>query len=114
MVSVGVYRHLACSEIHFIEPDVKVNGAYHRDNLLAKKLLSDIFRKSQGRVLFFNRTVHWRIERTTPSLSWSKMCLTSFFSNTVVAEFNGSEPIHPARRLECRPYAGESLLIQNS
>src|SRR6218665_2149690 len=46
-------------EIHFIEPGVKVNGAYYRDNLLAKKLLPDIglYRKSQGLVLSFNRTV---------------------------------------------------------
>src|SRR6218665_1897409 len=45
-----------CTEIQFIEPGVKVNGAYYRDNLLAKKLLTDIFRKSLGWVLSFNRT----------------------------------------------------------
>ena len=33
------------TEIHFIEPGVKVNGAYYRDNLLAKKLLPDIYQK---------------------------------------------------------------------
>src|SRR6218665_107726 len=53
-----------CTEIHFIEPGVKVNRAYYRDNLLAKKLLPDkgLCRKSQGLVLSFNRTVHWRID----------------------------------------------------
>src|SRR6218665_2180825 len=47
-----------------MEPGVKVNGAYYRDNLLAKKLLPDIglYRKSQGLVLSLNRTVHWRID----------------------------------------------------
>src|SRR6218665_2773745 len=54
-------------EIHFIEPGVKVNGAYYRDNLRAKKLLPDIglYRTSQGLVLSFNRTVHWRIDTVT-------------------------------------------------
>src|SRR6218665_3895536 len=70
-----------CLEIHFIEPGVKVNGAYYRDNLLAKTLLPDIFRKSQGLVLSFNRTMHWRIEHATPSLSWSERCLTSFLQH---------------------------------
>src|SRR6218665_1542184 len=37
-----------CTEIHFIEPGVKVNGAYYRINLLAQKLLQDIFWISQG------------------------------------------------------------------
>ena len=67
-----------CTEIHFIEPGVKVNGTYYHDNFLAKKLhvLSDIFRISQGGVLSFSRTVHWRIEHTTPLLSWSERCQT--------------------------------------
>src|SRR6218665_2701279 len=39
--------------------------------IIMKKLLSDIFRISQGCVLSFNRTVHWRIEHATPSLSWN-------------------------------------------
>ena len=54
----------ACIEFDFIEPGVKVNGAYYRDNLLAKKLLPYIFRisLSQGGVLSFNRTAQWRIE----------------------------------------------------
>src|SRR6218665_3501526 len=67
-----------CTEIHFIEPGVKVNEVYYCHSLLAKKLLPDIFRKSQGWVLSFNRTVHWRIEHATPSLSWSERCLTSY------------------------------------
>ena len=61
MVSVGV-SELGSTEIRFIEPGVKVNGAFYRINLLAQKLLQDIFWISQGWVLSFNRTVHWRIE----------------------------------------------------
>src|SRR6218665_3582732 len=60
---------MAALDFHFIEPGVKVNGTYYRDNFLAKKLLSDIFWISQGGILSFNRTVHWRIEHATPSLS---------------------------------------------
>ena len=41
MVSVGVSA-LGRTEIHFIEPKVKINGAYYRDCLLLEKLLTDI------------------------------------------------------------------------
>ena len=41
MVSVGVSA-LGRTEIHFIEPEVKINGAYYRDCLLLEKLLPDI------------------------------------------------------------------------
>ena len=64
-----------------MEPGVKVNRTYYRDNFLAKKLLSNIFRISQGGVLSFKRTVHWRIEYATPSLSWSERCQTSFLQH---------------------------------
>src|SRR6218665_3453313 len=53
-----------------------------------------LFRISQGGVLSFNRTVHWRIEQATPSLSWSERCQTSF-SNTVAAELTRSEVLNP-------------------
>src|ERR1700733_530748 len=39
---------LGCTEIHFIEPSVKVNGACYCDNLLAQKLLLDMRWISQG------------------------------------------------------------------
>jgi len=39
MVSVGVS---ASTSIHFIEPGVKVNGQYYREDLLMQKLLADI------------------------------------------------------------------------
>jgi len=58
-----------------------VNGVYYRDDLLAKKLLPDIFGISQGGVLSFSRTVHWRFEYETSSLSWSERCLTSFLQH---------------------------------
>src|SRR6218665_2658849 len=74
-------------------PGVQVNGKYYRDNLLANKLLPDIFQTSQGVVSSFNRAVHWRIEHETPSLSWSKRCPTSFLQRCIAAEFTGSDPV---------------------
>src|SRR6218665_2670221 len=41
MVSVGVSA-LGKTDIHFIEPEVKINEAYYRDYLLSEKLLADI------------------------------------------------------------------------
>jgi len=41
MVSVGV-SDLGTTSIHFIEPGVKVNSQYHREDLLMQKLLPDI------------------------------------------------------------------------
>ena len=41
MVLVGISA-LGKTEIHFIEPGVKINGAYDRDCLLLENLLSDI------------------------------------------------------------------------
>src|SRR6218665_1054177 len=41
MVSVGVSA-LGKTDIHFIEPGGKINGAYYRDYLLSEKLLPDI------------------------------------------------------------------------
>jgi len=72
---------MAALDFHFIEPGVKVNGTYYRDNFLAKKLLSDIFRISQGGVSSFNRTVHWCIELVTPSLFLNEKCQTSFLQH---------------------------------
>jgi DDE superfamily endonuclease len=54
MVSVGVSK-LGCTELHFIEPGVKVNGAYYRDNLLAQKLLPDMRRISQDQFFVFQQ-----------------------------------------------------------
>src|SRR6218665_3784477 len=76
--------------IHFIEPVVKVNGTYYRDNFLAKKLLSDMFRISQGgfclptgRCTGASSTRHRRF----PGAKGARL----HFSNDVVAEFTGSE-----------------------
>jgi len=41
MVSDGEFA-LGTTSIHFIEPGVKVNGQYYREDLLMQKLLSDI------------------------------------------------------------------------
>ena len=67
MVSVGV-SVLDCTEIHLIEPGVKANGTYYRDNLLAQKLLPDICRISQGE--FFVFPTGW-----CPGASSTRHCL---------------------------------------
>jgi len=41
MVSVGVSA-LGRTELHFVEPGVKINGQYYRDTLLMQKLLPNI------------------------------------------------------------------------
>jgi len=46
MVSVGVSA-LGTTSIHFIEPGVKVNGRYYREELLMQKLLPDIRQLSE-------------------------------------------------------------------
>jgi len=39
MVSFGVSK-LGCTELFFVDPGTKINGAYYRDVLLRQKLLS--------------------------------------------------------------------------
>ena len=52
MVSVDV-SELGSTEIHFNELGVKVNRAHYRINLLAQKLLQDIFWISHGGFFVF-------------------------------------------------------------
>src|SRR6218665_983704 len=66
---------------------------YYRDNLLAKKLLSDIFRIFQGGVLSFNRTVHWRVEHATPSLSYRAKGTRLHVSNTEAPNSSDLNPV---------------------
>ena len=53
MVSVGISK-LGCTDLVFVDPGVKINGAYYHDVLLSKQLLpvmfevSGIFRFSTG------------------------------------------------------------------
>ena len=51
MVSVGVTK-LGCTELFFVEPGVKINGAYYRDLLLAQKLLPVIRQISVNEFVF--------------------------------------------------------------
>lgn len=53
MVSVGVSA-LGCTQLVFIEPGVKVNGAYYRDDLLAQHLLPAI-REISGDFFIFQQ-----------------------------------------------------------
>src|SRR6218665_1882881 len=76
-----------------MERGVKVNGEYYCDNLLAKTLLPDIFRKSLGWVLSFNRTVHCMAHRACDIVAFLERKVPDFVSPTlsVVSEFTGSE-----------------------
>ena len=54
MVSVGVLS-LGCTELIFIDPGFKINGAYYRDVLLNEHLLSDIKELSDSEFLIFQQ-----------------------------------------------------------
>jgi len=51
MVTVAVST-LGCSDIHFLEPGVKINGEYYRNTVLRKMLLPDIRRVSRDLYTF--------------------------------------------------------------
>lgn len=53
MVSVGV-SSLGCTELVFVEPGVKINGAYYRDVLLSQHLLPAI-REQSGEYFVFQQ-----------------------------------------------------------
>jgi len=55
MVSIGVSK-LGCRVV-FVEPGVKINGAYYRDVLLTQKLLQVIGHISGNEYTCFSRTV---------------------------------------------------------
>src|SRR6218665_607244 len=55
---LSAFRNFCSTEIRFIEPGVKVNGAYYRIKLLAQKLLQDIFWISQGGFFVFQHDAH--------------------------------------------------------
>ena len=89
MVSVGV-SILCCTEIHLIEPGVKVNGAYYRDNLLSQKLLPDIRRTSQGEFFVFQQEGA-PAHRARDTVSFLERETPDFIPpETVAAEFTGS------------------------
>ena len=87
MVSVAVSNLAALESINFIEPGVKVNGAYYRDHLLAQKLLPDIFWISQGGFFVFQQNgASSTRRRRFPGAKGARLHST----NTVAAKFNGS------------------------
>ena len=51
MVSFGV-SELGCTELFFVDPGTKINGAYYRDVLLRQKLLPAIRRVSGKNFIF--------------------------------------------------------------
>ena len=67
MVSVGVSK-LGCTELFFVEPGVKVNGAYYRDVPLTQKLLPVIRQISGNEFVFQQDTAPSHRARETPEL----------------------------------------------
>jgi len=64
MVSVGVSK-LGSTEIHFIEPSVKVNGVYYRINLLLAHRAHDTVAFLERKVLdFIPPTNLWPLNST--------------------------------------------------
>jgi len=66
MVSVGVSK-LGCTELFFVEPGMKINGAYYRDVLLTQKLLP-VIRQISGSEFVFQQD-------STPAHPCSTACL---------------------------------------
>jgi inhibitor of nuclear factor kappa-B kinase subunit alpha len=51
MLSIAISK-LGCTELFFVEPGVKVNGAYYRDVLLMQKMMTAIRRMSEDFFVF--------------------------------------------------------------
>jgi len=76
MVSLAV-SELGCTELFFVEPDLKVNGAYYRDILLFQQMLPVIV-CSPETCLSFNKTAHLPIVHVPPSSICARPHLISF------------------------------------
>ena len=53
MVSVGILK-LGCTDLVFVDPGVKINGAYYRDVLLSQQLLP-VMREVSGEFFVFQQ-----------------------------------------------------------
>jgi len=62
MVFVGISK-LGCTDLVFVDPGVKINGAYYRYMLLSKQLLP-VMREVSGEFFVFqqdNAPAHWHM-----------------------------------------------------
>src|SRR6218665_1565316 len=92
ITQVGVSK-LGSTKIDFIEPGVKVNGAYYRDNLLAQKLLhTRPIPAIPRRVFCFPTGRHPGASSTRPRRFPGAEIARLHSSNTVATEFTRSEP----------------------
>ena len=86
MVSVGVTK-LGCTELFFVEPGVKINGAYYRDLLLTQKLLP-VIRHISGNEFVFQQDsapAH-RARAQTILSSYVERRAGLYFTRTVATE----------------------------
>src|SRR6218665_1413968 len=65
MVSVAASK-LGCTELFFVEPEVKVNGEYYRNALLMEKMLPAIWGMSSDFFIFLQDRAPQHIEQRTP------------------------------------------------
>jgi len=84
-VSVGVLK-LGCTELFFVEPGAKINGAYYRDVLLTQKLLPVIWQISGNEFVFQQDSAPaHRAHETIELLRREKHRTLFYITGTVVA-----------------------------
>jgi len=80
MVSVGVLKLVCTESFFFVEPGVKIKGAYYRDVLLMQKLLP-VIRQISGNEFVFQQD-NSSTPRETIELLHREMCRTLFHRNS--------------------------------
>jgi len=81
VVSVGVSK-LGCTELSFVEPGMKINGAYYRDVLLTQKLLLVIKQISGNKFVFQQDSAPAHRARETIELLCRETRRTLFHRNS--------------------------------
>jgi len=75
------FQNSAAQSCFFVEPEVKINGAYYRDVLLTQKLLP-VIRQISGNELCFSRTVLQHTVLVRQLSSYAKRRRTLFHRNS--------------------------------
>jgi len=84
MVSVGISK-LGCTDLVFVDPGVKINGAYYRDVLLSKQLLP-VVREVSGEFFVFQQD-------NAPAHRHTTLC--NFSSNASIHSTRSLASKHP-------------------
>jgi len=86
VVSVGISA-LGRTDLHFVDPDVKINGKYYRDVLLTRDLLPDIRQHSD--YFIFHKMELRRIVLRKQSSCWRRQHLTLLRQRAFIAAGGG-------------------------